>query len=122
MQVPTLPLTLQLMHRLLVVPSAQAELQHTPSLQKPLPHWSPLVQAAPLGLRPHELFTQVLGETQSASLLQVERQALLLQTKLPQEMSSTGGTQEPAPSHFEAGCNDEGESHFAVSHGMSRSK
>ncbi len=79
-QVPTFPLTLQLMHRLLLVPSAQALLQHTPSVQKPLPHCSPLVQAAPLGLRPHELFTQVLGGTQSPSLLHEERQALLAQT------------------------------------------
>jgi len=37
-QVPTFPDTLQLMHRLAVVASLQAESQQTPSVQKPLLH------------------------------------------------------------------------------------
>jgi hypothetical protein len=73
------------MHRPPVAESLQAELQHTPSVQKPLPHCDPAVQAAPLGLRPHELFTQVLGATQSLSWLQEERHAEDLHAKVPQD-------------------------------------
>jgi hypothetical protein len=102
-QVPTLPVTLQLAHRPPESASLQAELQQTPSVQKPLLHWSALVQAAPFGLRPHELFSQVLGGTQSASDLQVVRHALLAQMKLPQE-TSAGATQAPLPSQLEPGC------------------
>ncbi len=58
-----------------------------------------------MGLRPQELFAQVLGGMQSVSLVQVERQALLLQMKLPQE-ESAGVTQEPLPSQWEVGCSD----------------
>jgi hypothetical protein len=84
-QAPTLPVSLQVMHRPSVVESLQAELQHTPSVQKPLPHCTAAVQAAPFGLRPQELFTQVLGETQSLSRLQEERHTEELQTKVPQD-------------------------------------
>jgi hypothetical protein len=78
-QVPTLPLTLQLMHRLPVVASAQAELQQTPSVQNPLEHCAAVVQDVPLAFLPQELPEQVFGDVQSVSLLQVLRQLLALQ-------------------------------------------
>jgi hypothetical protein len=105
-QVPTLPLSLQVMHRPPVAESLQAEWQHTPSVQKPLPHCDPAVQAAPLGLRPHELFTQVLGTTQSLSWLQEERHAGDLHTKVPQDWSD-GVAHLPCPSQAEAGVWEE---------------
>ena len=46
-QVPSLPFTLQLWHRLPDEASVHAELQHTPSVQKPLAHSVPLVHALP---------------------------------------------------------------------------
>jgi hypothetical protein len=109
------------MHKLLLVPSAQAELQHTPSVQKPLMHWSVLVQAAPLGLRPHELFTQVLGGAQSLSLWQVERHALFLQMKLPHGWSA-GATHFPRPSQLAVGCRMEALAQLEVLHGVLSSK
>jgi hypothetical protein len=90
------------MHRLPVVPSLHAELQQTPWVQKPLLHWLPAVQAAPLTLRPHERFTHVLGATQSLSVAQVPRQALLRQVKVPQG-TSAGVTQAPLPSQVDTG-------------------
>jgi hypothetical protein len=81
--VPTLPETLQLRQRPPVVASLHAELQQTPSVQKLLSHWLPAVQAAPGGFRPHELFAQVLGTTQSASVLQMLSQAAEEQIKVP---------------------------------------
>ncbi len=101
-QVPTLPLSLQVMHRPPVVESLQAELQHTPSVQKPLLHCDPAVQAAPFGLRPHELPTQVFGGTQSLSRLQEERQAEAPHRKVPHDRSG-GVTHLPCPSQAEAG-------------------
>jgi hypothetical protein len=65
-----------------------------------------MVQAAPLGLSPHELFTQVLGDTQSPSRVQLDKHAVLLQTKVPQGRSA-GVTQLPRPSHAEAGLSDD---------------
>lgn len=91
---PTLPATLQLMHRPPALASLQAELQHTPSLQTPLPHSRPTVHAAPLDLSPHELPTQLLGGTQSLSRLQVDKHAAPLQTKEPHG-TSTGVVQVP---------------------------
>jgi hypothetical protein len=68
------------MHRAPVAASAQAELQQTPSVQNPLEHCVPPVQEAPLDFLPQELLEQVLGGTQSLSILQVAGQLLLLQT------------------------------------------
>jgi hypothetical protein len=44
-------------------------------VQLPLTHSAAAAQAAPLGLRPHELLMQVLGLTQSALVLQALLQA-----------------------------------------------
>ena len=83
---PTLPDTLQLRQRPLVpAPSLQAVSQQTPSVQKPEVHWVAAVHCAPLGFRPHEPFAHVVGETQSASVVQLVRQALLTHKKLPQD-------------------------------------
>ena len=78
-QLPTLPVTLQLLHRPVVASSLQAPSQHTPSVQKPLTHWVPAVQAAPSGFNPQELPAQVLGGLQSASERQVDLQAVASQ-------------------------------------------
>jgi hypothetical protein len=99
-----------------VAASLQAELQHTPSVQLPLAHCSPAVQAAPLGLRPHELFTHVLGATQSLSRLQVDKQVPPLQAKVPHD-TSAGVTQLACPSHVDAGVSDDAVEHAAALHG-----
>jgi hypothetical protein len=104
--VPTLPETLQLTHSPPVVASLHAVLQQTPSVQKPLSHCEPAVQAEPGGLRPQELLTQVLGDTQSLSVLQMISHAAELQMKVPHGWSG-GVTQVPRPSHVEAGVSDE---------------
>jgi hypothetical protein len=75
-QVPTLPETLQLLHRPPVEASLHALSQQTPSVQNVLAHWLPAVQAAPLGLRPHEPLMHALGAMQSLSVLQGTTQAL----------------------------------------------
>ena len=104
--VPALPETLQLMHKPPVVASLHALSQQIPSVQKLLEHCDPAVQLAPFALRPHELFTQVLGATQSASVLQLLSQAAELQINVPHGL--TGGvTQAPCPSQAEAGVTDE---------------
>jgi len=105
-QVPTLPVTLQLAHRPPVGVSLQAELQQTPSVQKPLLHCVPVVQVAPLALRPQEWFTQVVGDRQSLSVAQATRQLLLRQVKVPQD-TTAGVTQLPMPSQVDAGVRDE---------------
>jgi hypothetical protein len=105
-QVPTLPDTLQLMHKLPVVASLQAVLQQTPSVQKPLKHCALFAQVAPLDFLPHELFTQVLGETQSLSTLQVVKQAPLAQVKGAHALSG-GVTHLPLPSHLAAGVSED---------------
>jgi hypothetical protein len=86
-QVPTLPGTLQLMHKPPVVASLHAVLQQTFSVQKPLLHSGPAVQAEPEGLRPQELLAQVFGATQSLSVLQTLSHAAELQMKVPHEWS-----------------------------------
>jgi hypothetical protein len=60
-QVPTFPATVQLLHSPFepVVASLQALSQHTPSVQEPLEHWMPAVQAAPLVLSPQDLLAHV---------------------------------------------------------------
>jgi hypothetical protein len=73
-QVPTFPVTLQ-DRQVPPVASLQVVLQQTPSVQLPLTHSAAAAQAAPLGLRPHELLMQVLGLTQSALVLQALLQA-----------------------------------------------
>jgi len=100
-QVPTLPVTLQLLHRPPVAPSLHAVSQQTPSVQKLLWHWLAAEHVAPFAFLPHELFTQVLGDTQSVSAVQVLRHTLFLQMNAPQLI--TGGvTQAPEPSQVEA--------------------
>jgi hypothetical protein len=101
-QVPSFPATLQLMQSPPGLASLQAVLQQTPSVQLPLLHCAPRVQTAPFGLRPQEPFTQVLGGTQSLSRLQLERHAVLLHAKVPQD-TSVGVAQLPRPSQAEAG-------------------
>jgi len=105
-QVPTLPAVLQLMQRPPVLPSLHALLQQTPSVQKVLAHWVPSVHAAPAGLSPQELFTQVLGDTQSASVLQVFSHSAELQMKVPHGIL-VGVTQLPRPSQVDVGVSDE---------------
>jgi hypothetical protein len=115
---PTLPGTLQLRHRP-VAPGAslQAELQQTPSVQNPLPHWLPALHAAPAGLRPHDpVASQVLGATQSASLAHEVRQAPAAHMNGKQGRLA-GVTHVPFPSHSDAGVNVEvlgqdGSTHF----------
>jgi hypothetical protein len=71
-QVPTVPVTLQLRQRP-VVPDAslQAELQHTPSVQNPCVHSPAAAHGCPSALRPHEPLTHELGGTQSVALVAV---------------------------------------------------
>lgn len=53
----------------------QAVRQQTPCAQKPAAHSEPSLQAAPGDLSPHEPLTQIEGEAQSASAVQVALQA-----------------------------------------------
>ena len=99
---------LQVLHRPSVVASAQAVLQQRPSVQKPLAHWLPAVQAAPVNFRPQELSTQVLGGTQSAAsvaFVQLALHAPAVQANAPQEWVG-GVRQAPFPSQVEAGLVD----------------
>jgi hypothetical protein len=84
-QVPTWPLTLQLWH-VPVLASEQVVLQHTPSVQFPLTHSGPVLHAEPLALVPHKLLMQLLGLTQSESLVQAVLQVavVVLHAYLPQ--------------------------------------
>jgi hypothetical protein len=100
-QLPTLPVTLQVLHRPVAASSLHALSQHTPSVQWPLTHCVLAVQAAPSAFSPHELPAQVLGDTQSLSCLQTELHAPLAQAKVPQE-AVLGVEQVPLPSHLEA--------------------
>ncbi len=96
---------LQVLHRPPEVASAQAVLQHRPSVQNPLWHWFAAVQAAPLALRPHVLSAQMLTPEQSCAWVagvQLFLQAPEEQVKGSQGLSE-GGTQFPAPSQVEAG-------------------
>lgn len=116
-QTPTLPGTLQLLHSPPVAPSAQALSQQVPSVQNPLAHSAALAHTAPIVFLPHALFTQVLGATQSLSLLQVDIQASLLQVKGPQDLSA-GVIQVPWPSHVEGGVAELALAHFADLHSV----
>jgi hypothetical protein len=51
--------------------AGQAVAQHTPCAQTPVLHWSSLEQTAPIGTFPQLPFMQVLGATQSTSVVQV---------------------------------------------------
>jgi hypothetical protein len=100
---------LHVLHKPPVVASAQALLQQTPSVQKPLWHWLALEQVAPFTLRPQEPFTQVAGGTQSlASVADVQLilQAPFSQTKPPHDWFE-GVVQAPLPSQVETGVTDE---------------
>jgi hypothetical protein len=104
-QVPTFPGTLQLRHSPAVpAASLQADLQQTPSVQKPSAHWVAALQAAPAGFSPHDpvAISQVLGAMHSASLAQVVRQAFSAHMKGTQGRLA-GVTQTPLPSHKDAG-------------------
>ena len=109
------------MHRPAVLESLQEELQQTPSLQIRLEHCVPVVQLAPLGLSPQELFTHVLGDTQSASRLHVDKHALPLQTKVPQD-TSAAARQPPRPSQLDAGVCDDVLAQAAALHGSPSAK
>ena len=107
---------LHVLHRLPEVASAQAVLQHTPSVQKPLWHRVAAVQAAPLGFRPQEPTppdtSHVAGGTQSASVAQVLLHAPDRHMKGSQGLAS-GVAQTPEPSHVEAGVTEDGLAHVA---------
>ena len=79
------PVPLQVLQRPPEAALAQALLQHTPSVQKPLWHWLAAVHAAPFTFSPQEFFTQVFGATQSVSFVQVVMQVLEAHTKLPHD-------------------------------------
>ena len=103
---PSLPATLQLLQEFPAMAAVQALSQQAPSVQKLLSHCVPAVHEAPFPLRPQELPAQVLGDTQSASVLQVLSHAAELQMNLPQ--SKAGGvTHAPSPSQAEAGVCEE---------------
>ena len=70
------------------------------------------VHCAPLGLRPHEPFTQVLGALQSPSVVQMVRHALPVHMKLPQDRSA-GVTHIPVPLQVDAGLADEDDAQVA---------
>ena len=53
----------------------QAPMQQTPCSQNPELHWAGAVQVAPIGSRPQLMPLQVLGDAQSAVVVQVVRQA-----------------------------------------------
>jgi hypothetical protein len=59
--------------------SVQAALQQMPCAQKPDWHSPAPLQSDPFGFLPHEPATQKLPVTQSASLVQLAKQALPLQ-------------------------------------------
>ena len=111
-QVPALPASLQLLHSPAEASSLHALSQHTPSVQKPLTHWLPVVQAVPTGFKPQELPTQVVGGTQSASEAQVALQAAELQMKVPQE-TLAGVLHVPAPSQVDTGVSEDVEAQSA---------
>jgi hypothetical protein len=98
-QVPALPVSAQDRHL-----PAQAVAQQTPCAQVALWHSPPPEQAAPLGLRPHDPPLHVEGAAQSASLVQVDLQALTPQVKGKQDVA-VGVAQVPAPSQVAAGVN-----------------
>jgi hypothetical protein len=58
---------LQVLHSPPEVASAQAVLQHRPSVQNPLWHWLAAVHAAPLARRPQVSFAQILTPEQSCA-------------------------------------------------------
>jgi hypothetical protein len=93
---------LQVLHKPSEDASAQTELQHTPSVQNPLWHCPDAVHAAPFTFKPHELFTQVSGATQSASLAHTVLQAPESHMKLPQDWLG-GVVHAPLPSHVDTG-------------------
>ena len=70
---------------------------------------------APFSFLPHELFTQVLGETQSVSLVQVFIQTLFLQMNAPQ-LITAGVTQAPSPSQVEAKTSEVAVEHASSLH------
>jgi hypothetical protein len=83
---------------------AQAVAQQTPWAHWPDRHSVPAWQTAPLGLRPHEPPLQVAGGAQSASLAQVDLQALRPQPNGKQEVAP-GTMQVPAPSQVPPAVN-----------------
>ena len=105
-QMPLLPGTAQLIHNPPTAASLHGLLQHRPSVQKPLPHCRKSEQAAPFALRPQKPPTQLLGGTQSASVLQTSSHTEELQMKVPHDRLG-GVTQAPRPSHADAGVSEE---------------
>lgn len=105
----TVGVPLQVLHNPPELASAQALLQQTPSVQKPLWHWLALEQVAPFTLRPHDPFTQVAGGTQSlASVADVQLilHAPFSQTNPPHGWLD-GVRQPPLPSQVEAGVTED---------------
>jgi hypothetical protein len=96
-QVPGLPGSAQDMHL-----PVQAVAQHVPWAQMVLRQSLPAKQLAPSGLRPHDPPVQVPGGAQSASLVQMDLQALTPQVKGKHE-ADRGVAQVPAPSQVADG-------------------
>ena len=82
----------------------QVVAQQTPCAQIPMLHSAFPPQAAPIGLRPQLLPLQVLGDAQSALVVQVVRQAPLPHANGAQPDESTVW-QVPVPLHVRAGVN-----------------
>jgi hypothetical protein len=84
----------------------QLELQQTPCWQKPEAHSLPMAQVVPCGFLVHRPLLQTLGDTQSASAVQVTLQTLLVVShwNAPQEVG-LAAAQVPAPSHSRGGAN-----------------
>ena len=96
-QVPSLPAASQASHW-----PPQAWLQHTPSVQKPLPHWSEAVQVAPgafFGVQTPA--AHQLPAVQSPSTVQSPPQAVAPQLNGAQ-FTVCGAGQLPAPSQLAA--------------------
>jgi hypothetical protein len=77
--------------------------QHTPSVQWPVVHWAPLVQAAPWGFNRQAPPTHELGAVQSASTVQLVLHTPPVQTYAPHSIEVLGGTQAPVPLQVDAG-------------------
>jgi hypothetical protein len=95
-QVPGLLVSAQDMHL-----PVQAVAQQTPWAQVALRQSAPLEQTAPFGLRPQEPPLQVEGAAQSASVVQLDLQALTPQVNGKQEVGM-GVVQVPLPSQVAA--------------------
>jgi hypothetical protein len=82
----------------------QGVLQQTPWAQKAELHSTPVAQARPLALSPHDPLVQTAGDAQSASAVQVPLHTAAPHWNGKQELVA-GVTHRPAPSQVEVGVN-----------------